>query len=62
MIKLFNHKTTFLDTHKHFRLAIEVSKIFPIVCGALELEKSNLANECLDSQPMQYLSFVPHHL
>ena len=33
MSKCFDHKTTFPDTHRHFRPAIEISRKFPIVCG-----------------------------
>ena len=39
MPKCFYHKTTFLDTHRHFRQAIEFSSKSPIVCGGLELTK-----------------------
>ena len=41
MSKCFDHKTTFPDTHRHFRPAIEISRICPIVCRSLELKKSN---------------------
>ena len=37
-----DHKSTFPDTHRHFRLATEISRKLPIVCGALgglELKK-----------------------
>ena len=27
---------TFLDTHRHFRLAIEIPRIYRIVCGDLQ--------------------------
>ena len=37
MSQCIDHKTTFLDTHRHFRLAIEVSNRITIVCGGLEL-------------------------
>ena len=33
MVKCFEHKTTFLDTHRHFRLATDYSRFVPIVCG-----------------------------
>ena len=44
-------KSPYLDTHRHFRPAIEISRIFPIACGGLELKMSNLKNEhaCVDS-------------
>ena len=29
----FDHKTTFPDTHRHFRPAIDISMKFPIACG-----------------------------
>ena len=41
MSKCFDHKTMFSDTHRHFRPAIEISRKRPIVCGGLELKKSN---------------------
>ena len=51
MSKCFGHKTVFLDTHRHFRPAIEISRIGPIFCGGLELKKSNLKNKkCGDTQ------------
>ena len=43
MSKCVDHKTTFLDTHRHFRPATEISKKLPIVCGGLELKKSNVS-------------------
>ena len=45
MSKCFDQRTTFLDTHSHFRRAIEISRICPIVCGGLELKKRNLKNK-----------------
>ena len=36
MSKCYEHKTTVPDTRRHFRLAIEISRIFPIVCGCLQ--------------------------
>ena len=45
MSKCFGHKTTFLDTHRLFRPAIEISRIFRIVCDGVELKKSNLKNK-----------------
>ena len=42
MSKCFDHKTTFPDTHRHFCLAIEISRKFPIVCEGLELKQSSL--------------------
>ena len=50
MSKCFYRKTTFPDTHRHFRLAIEISKTFPIVCGGLEVKKSKKKQTCLNSQ------------
>ena len=44
MLKGFNHKTTFRDTHRHFHLAYEISKKCPIVCGNVDLKKSNYKN------------------
>ena len=35
-------KIAFLVTHKHFRLAIGISKKCSIVCGGLELKKNIL--------------------
>ena len=53
MSKCFYHKRTFLNTHRRFRPAIEISRIFPIVCGGLELKQSNLKKQtCWDSRPM----------
>ena len=53
MSKCFDHKTIFLDTPRHFRPAIEISRKFPVVCGCLELQKNNQEKRtCLDSQPM----------
>ena len=53
MSKSFDHKTTFPDTHRRFRPAIEISMSIPIVCVDLELIKSNLKNKtCLDTQPI----------
>ena len=39
--KCFDHKITFPDTLRHIRQAPEISRIFHIVCGGLELAKSN---------------------
>ena len=51
MSKCVDHKTTFLDKHRHFRPATEISRSCSIVCGGLELKKSNLRNKtCLDAQ------------
>ena len=52
MIKSFDHKTTFPDTHRHFRLAIEISQKCPIACRGLELKRATQKTTCLDSQPM----------
>ena len=53
MSKCVDYKTTFPDTHRHFRPATEISSEFPIVCGGLELKKNNFKNKtCLDAQPM----------
>ena len=41
MSQCIHHKTTFPDAHRHFRMAIEISRGFPTACGVLELEKSN---------------------
>ena len=50
-VEVFDHKTTFPDTHRHFRPRIEISRNFPIVCGGLELKKNNLKSKsCLDMQ------------
>ena len=40
MSKCFDHRTTFPDTHRHFRPATEISRMFPIVCRGLELKNS----------------------
>ena len=45
MAECFYHKTTIQDTHRHFRLVIEISRKFPIVCKGLELKKSSLKTE-----------------
>ena len=56
MSRCFDHKTTFPDTHRHFRLAIEISRELPIVCRGQKLKKSNLENEkCLEVQLMNYI-------
>ena len=47
-------KNSFPDTHRHFRLAIEISGKCPIVCGGLKLKVSNFIHKCLDSQPKRY--------
>jgi len=53
MSKCVDHKTTFLDTHRHFSPATEISRKFPIVCKGLKLKTSYLKHEkCLDAQPM----------
>ena len=49
MSKYSDHNTNFPDTHRHFRLAIEISRIFTVVCGGLELKKEQLEKRtCLD--------------
>ena len=53
MLKCFEHKTTFPDTHRHFRLANEISRNCPTVCGYLELTKRNFKSKtCLNTQPV----------
>ena len=58
-IFFFDHKNTFLDTHKHFRPAIEISRRFPIVCKGLELKNNNFKKDkWLDAQPMNDSVFL----
>ena len=45
-----DHKTTFLDAHRHLRPTVETSRKCPIVRGALELKKA--AKKIQDTQPM----------
>ena len=47
MSKCFDHDAPFLDTHRHFCPAIEISRKLPIACGGLELKKSILKNKRL---------------
>ena len=42
MSKCFEHKTTFPETHRHIRPAIEIFRNVLIVCKGLELKNSNL--------------------
>ena len=35
-----DHRNTFLDMHGHIRLAIEIPRKCPLVCGGLQLKKS----------------------
>ena len=39
-VKCFDHKSTFPDTQRHFRPAIEISRNIPIVRMAPELKKA----------------------
>ena len=60
MSKCFDHEATFLDTHRHFRLAIKISRICSIICGGLELKKEQLGKQtCLDSQPTLLNCSIP---
>ena len=53
MSTFFDYKKTFSDTHRNFRLVLEMSRNVAIVCEGLELKKSNFKNKtCLDTQPM----------
>ena len=45
--KYFDHKTTFPDTPRHFRLAIEISRKIPSLCGSLEFKKNNIRTNML---------------
>ena len=50
-----DYKTTFPDTHRHFRPAVEIARTVPVFCGGLELKKSNFQKvKMLGLQPMQY--------
>ena len=52
MSQYIDHITTVLDTQRHFRLAIQISRKVSIVCGVLEPQKTNFPKKaCLDSQP-----------
>ena len=42
MSRCSDHKTALPDTHRHFRLAIEISREFPIVCGGSRAQKEQL--------------------
>ena len=56
--KCVDHKNTFPDTHRHFHLATEISRICHIGCEGAELQNSNLKNTtCLDTQPMHNSEF-----
>ena len=53
MSKCFGHKTTFPDTHRHFRPAIDNSSKQTHRLRGLQLKKSSSENKiCLDTQPM----------
>ena len=52
MLKCFDHKTTFPDTHRLSCLATEISKTNPIFSGGQELKRSSCLNKCSDLQPM----------
>ena len=39
-----DYKTAFLDTYRHFHPVVDIPKKNPIVCGGLDLKKSNLKN------------------
>ena len=63
MSQCFDHKTTLPDTHRHFRLAIEISKTNLIVCGDLELKKDNLTKNMLGFAAYEFEMYdisVPH--
>ena len=53
MSTCLDHTTTFPNTRRHFRLAIEIPRNVPILCGGLELKKEQLKKQtCLDSKPI----------
>ena len=60
MSKCFDLRTTFPDTYRHFRPAIDISRIFPIVCGALRAttnKHARIRSPCFDMSDFQRISF-----
>ena len=45
MPQYIDHKTTFLEQHRHFRLAIVISRRFRTACGGLELKESKVQQQ-----------------
>ena len=58
MLKCFDHKTTFLDTQRYFRPAIEIVLENSHRLRGFRAQKEQLKKVWLDSQRMQYYVFV----
>ena len=46
--KCFDHKTTFPETPRHFRPAIEISRKAPTICEGLQLKRGNQKTNMLE--------------